>query len=879
METYPYALYWTDVERIKSVPIHRDTSEKTHYTYSINPRARTEFSYYNDEGEASYKTFVLDESHDLGVDAVPQLVDEEVDKNGRVRVLGYKVWIGLDKTKFEEVATKIYQRGIYTSREGDIMSAGSVIHKDKSPADLGRALPFIQDERGFQYIRTALLFENAMKGEVAYYPLTVLALLVGHNDVSFLTPDRMEYNVLRALKSDKFEINRGGSTTQWISAAHDVLGEDVRSVKGSKRVVVMEVGNYGEYLGKLSREKNSTLYVLSRKAYTGSLDVEMIDAMRRNHYEYRGIFAYKVRDLKQTRYIIYYFDKKAVGAVFPPILHEDRGNTPDAPAFPPEAPFEYSDQSTGKLEKKPYYLDNGSLSWTGDMRSKKLPIIADKIDIDALRREGDYNRVAYYFQVLVAGEDKTVKSVWKGDSERSEIVKTVHNPLTNTLLHIYRGGLPTGGRVHTLVPSWSITRVNGRTYCFTMNAHEIDSSVWKALKHLQRDVKLIHVDPSSKHTLLSYSSLIRHWGNLRYSDGVGVYDKVRSGSTLQLASRQRETTETIATLNRWDVYAPYSLPVQTENSPVSLYPLPIIQPVTKLQREDNGDLVWYERDEKNALVVVRVEDGEVVLHDPFGVVDSDWEGENGIYEGRVEWEGKRLVWKLSSSKEVVEWSPEEIIDYISAFIYKVTDLAMMKPPQQRGIKLLAPCYLGSEMKDVSVHAECKVRTGNYASVQDFCAMLGRSDPALVRTVDMIPQHYNKTTIGDVNVYTEARTYVEYEFSAFAYNNRQILENSPAEWTVTSMPKRVLAVRDDRGDNVLLSYYQEVEEEELEISCIVDDVLLYARLPKEWDALLAEYTPKELLEAALESDEPAKIRVSSRIGPNEKAMIDYLLTTM
>ena len=847
MEQYPYASSFTDETVVRSVSNDIDTNRRTTWLYSTSSNPSTEFMYYDDEGNARSRTFLLPQNHDLGLDAVPALVEEGLGLDGGLNGAMYALWTGIVRKEaklsaYDGLVEEIWNGGRFFALGGKAVDREGITHRAAFFRDIGSALPTMEDsEKSYQYTRTALLVENWSNyndDRIVYYPLTVLANLVGKQRVDFLTPTRYEYQCLIALKSfalveDMGEegiylnrvpfIKRTG-VYQWLSLANELLAETVTTTKGAPRVAVVEVEGLNQYLTTLGEGKYESVYVISRSFYkstsVGSLPVE---EMRERGYEYRGMFAYRVAEMKGVVYPIFYFSSKTIGATFPVSLKSRSNN--DAPAFPREAPFDFSERSTGLAHLYPKSTRDGSVSWYGaawsseSRRGTSLPI---------MREEGD--KATYFITLLLPDELPLKKVTRKGRIEKEPITlhRTYHNPTTYTTIPIYRGSVGEGV-THKLPGDWYLTKSGDSWYLHSETAKTIDRDVWSSLSKLQGPLISLPQIKTTRASRLSYSSIVRHWSSLRYQEALS-YSPSLVGSTRQyVTSDGKMTNESIGTVNEFGVYSPYSLPVQTTASPAPSYPLPTLQKGVKLlHRESEGRKITYSfESKKETIVQVEVRDGLVLVHDPYSGVERSVKKEDGIYNATIRENKQGLRWHiLSLSDSLVPWDQVELVDYLLSYYSFITEDDLRSPPSNHIITIHSPVHLEGDTMSVRTLAPTTVGLESNTP-SGFQSLLGRSDPLLVvvgeRESDLVA-----TTVGDVAVYTPSELSPEYTYSPVSPDLSLFLAFDDLEWSERVVPSRRLVITDERKEEYSASYYEDVEGEEIEQSTNLDTLVLYRR---------------------------------------------------
>ena len=884
MKAYPYAHLYTDLEIVRnSQPILEVGNIETNWRLSKSPVASTELMYYNDDGVAQFHTIILPATHDLGIDAVPALVNESKSRSEVKDTRGTRrggkapppkyIWYSgtaADATlwdkmyaklaTFDELSVALAERGQYFTRDGTLtvktLDRDAVQHFDQTYADIGQALPQLEGNRAYHYTRASLYDENwyLHRGRsLLYYPVSVLLHIVGKNRVTFLTPNRMEYNVvesvtnmeqLRAGDGD-YGVYVGDARSPLISrVASDTLKalRTTRQVADSMptfdsetgRVAILEEHQVAlrakEDLSRIHKNYDK-VYVIGRTIYTTPLTQEDISSITRYGFEYRGVLVYQVEG-SIARYPIHYFSRVKVNGQFPPLLPVTRQNN-DAPTFPRRLPYSYAEPVIeGSLNLNSQTIRGGSISYTGIVQKSFIPLSNRVITFP--RDVGDVS--SRFFEVLLPSEiplePLELPRVLTSSSSVPILVSSYVNSLAHTNIEIYSGSTwPRGGTAsvsYALAPEWYITKVEVGDwfywYCDSNSASSISLDVWDALRRLQVQ-DLYHELPfrdTSVKRVASVSTLIRNWRTMRYTRP-SSYEAEWNGAKTTYSYVGDWVSETIATLNEFGVLQLYSLPVQSgAYPPISSYPLPVIlDTLPPLRRESAGTLILYDSE---AAPVVTVRDGHVQMHDPTGMLDTQVDSPDGTYTALII--DNKFV--LGDVTDFDAWNGVDLLDYYLSVLKPLTPLDLELVPTRRLVYIYETMHLEGDLAIVS--ARVPITVGEM-DVDKWTEFLGYTDPELVNSTPR-PEYGHVTEIevdesGTLTCHTSSPLRVEYEFTGAYVPADLLLTLAPL--ATRQVPRRKLAIRGESLESYSYSYYSESDGVELEYYAeLPNGLLLYKR---------------------------------------------------
>jgi hypothetical protein len=837
MEDYPFASYYATEETVTRIGLgsNVDNKNRSVWYYSKNPRRETEMMFYNDEGVAEYRTFTLPIDHDLGIDAIPQLIEEGLYRD-KWMPIGSVMWtkqIGKrHKKDFEELCALIRDRTHYLSSPASLSRAEIPIHKDAFQRDIGQALETITDDDvAYQYVRNQLLLENISaetNNSLVYYPLSILIRLVKGNKFSIIGGNRFEYKTLICLHNykDLKYVEKGimlnkeliierSNVSQWLDIAYE-LSRTRFEVNDGRHVTLMEEGAYN--INRLKKASYSDIvYILSRNVYKGSISPTVLLDLTETGYEYRGLYVYALQGKRDIKYPIWYFSKKIIGVSFPPKIKSLFRNNAAIPFPTKDAQWDYSDRSLGTAGLLPYVVPSGSLSYYGAMMTTEVEL---KEELDIMR-ESPGN---LFIPILLPSKIDMKSTASYVNNEEPSVHYIYSDYLSYTTITVYKGGFGKADITHK-IGNWYLSRKGSNWYLHSEKEKIVKGTVWKKLASLQTHPKALidikrSVDIQSR---LSYSSLVRYWSQLRYSDIKTHNERAWSGDTYQIVS-QNITSSTVATRNSFGVMSYYSLPVQTyDASPESLYPLPIVQEgIKKLVMAKNGQLMSFSTD-SSPVVNVRVVDGEISIYDPLDKMNKAVNVADGTYKARLD---SNLEWTIEGlSSELIPMEERDLLDYYMSHLYLVTEEDLRIPPKVDTIHLYGSVGVSGVLSAVTIHDDAIVASNN---MRDITEIIGRSDDPRRVTVGDIPE-WNKTILDDTIIHTEAVLFRENEYISIRGTTSQLFK-LPHDWNISRINAKTLVVEYLATENVKSSFYSMGDEINIEISSNFGDLILYTAFP-------------------------------------------------
>src|SRR5437899_11259715 len=174
VDTYPYSSNFASIESIEQHTFFVYVSRsKFAWSYDFGKNANTRTVYYNDEGTVSWKRFVYEEDHGIGIDLVPQMLDDNTSETAGMIVWRSKVY----RDAISKLAVLIYNRGTYNDKKNPLPDVSPIYHKDKSMRDFGLAMKHIQnDDERYNYMLNQLVLENVRRKDhnPVYLPLSIL---------------------------------------------------------------------------------------------------------------------------------------------------------------------------------------------------------------------------------------------------------------------------------------------------------------------------------------------------------------------------------------------------------------------------------------------------------------------------------------------------------------------------------------------------------------------------------------------------------------------------------------------------------------------------------------------------------------------------------
>lgn len=740
MDSYPYSSWYLGMETVEEQDSRVSIiAGKFRWPFDSRVNSTAYSGYYNDEGVAEWRRYQLSPNHWLGLDGIPQLIEDEYDFSGEANPIAEVVWRKYAKVReMDALSGAILDRGTFFSRSDVIKKGQTVFHNDAWVRDLGTSLPTLSSDRdvGYNYIRNQLVLEGVRKDHgLPYLPLSVLLELSkdGKDVVSLIKNEGKEavesLILIALLNSDRVKtserglildgrvfVDRSGSTSDLFRLAKEVMVRDgLARVEGGRELIILadlslSVADVSRRIG----DRDATLYILSRLPGDESgLPIPLRSQLEEVGLQYRGTQAYVIGSSLELRYPIWLFRSSKVNVILPipRVLRQNREDVlpfvqlPGVPFLAPN--WHPSTTSTGGALLRDNSHEGGIETFLGI----NYPWIS-RGDVHSLalnRRGGE--RLFFSVPLFPRNLPRGVEVVMSEKAYR--VSQVYHKEFSYTTLIVYEGNFAKGAiQAHPLPGEWSLSSVGDRWFVHSKTATVLTPSLFTELSKLQRGAtaRLLRTLAAESEILqpLSYSAVVRNWNLLRY------HPFSTPTSTLTWLMEKGETrtnatdiTKVLALVSLSGSNETGSLLARNEFGLLDVYSLPVahprlhlgvgqVLPLSSTQKDPyslyfvrEGRRVVYREDVVG--VDVQVTGGLALFSSPFGEVSGELHAtdgvtrlllDDGIYRLRLSESRSWIALSTTPSRQLTPSTIAELLDYYGTFLYRYQVAHLMEIPAQ-----------------------------------------------------------------------------------------------------------------------------------------------------------------------------------------------------
>lgn len=702
---YPYSSFYLTRDEVENSKVEIDVLNLS-FSWPFDSRSKsTRFTgYYNSDGLPGWRRYVLSGTHWLGLDGIPQLIDEEYNFNGEALQLGAAQWKRYRRVSrdFNRVATGILDRGTYFSRTDPVPVAEGIDHRDKFIRDVGMNLSHYPDrDVQYNYVRNQLVLEAIRKdGGLPYLPLSILLSLSRHAEDSVCLFSGIEGVIHDSLfhfnrvtlgsrgvvLDGRVVIDRSGDTISWMRLAHRLSSPLLSSERTRGLVIMTDLRvDVSEVRRRVSPDQRVSLYIIARlPGKESDIPSSLVTEIEGLGLQYRGTQAFSVGKQFELRYPIWYFSSVPVETRFPipARMQENR----DAPNFVqlPEPPFllpwSPSDTSIGRAKLGFIRDKSGIETWTGT-RYPYLTSTAGSFQISRVGDERLFMQIPLFstpnlesIVVTLPPASYHIHSIYRDDRRYTSII-------------VYEGSFAVGDVLAYVLPDgWLLSEYQGNWFIHSDTASLVTAETWSVLVDLQKTATASQLRryAQSHQTILplTFGALVRYWTRLRYNDliegnqeqtrwlmdGGLAGDHATHVSQIQalVQSHHNQTTSSLLARNQFGLLDVYQgIVAHPQSNPSMEYPLPVmtrdIHPAY-LTLDRDGRKIRYDRDVGIDVLVL----GNLVqFQSPLDDIESRITLPDGVYRltlgtgtsQRLRWYGEGEVTSLLPA------TPSDLLDY------------------------------------------------------------------------------------------------------------------------------------------------------------------------------------------------------------------------
>lgn len=698
-DDYPYMSYYLSPDSMEreAVVVSHDGYKWT--TTAGRFMASQHATYYNDKPDelgllTQWKSYVLPLHHNLGLDSIPQLIDEL--SGGKKSAL---------QEGWEEVKDEVIEKSTAVLN-------GEPFYSQLSQTGIDMSL---LQARGtdvdtlYVYIQSQVLQQTVMEGSTPYIPLSVMLAIASQYERSsavFTGMEALVYNYLA--EPEKYSVREDAvylsskkyidrhETQSLLSKAVELL-PDLQGENREGKCVICDT--FTPLIRIPNTDTTRSIYVISREVTSeDQVPISLHNAIIKKGFYYRGTMSYVLNQMNELRYPIWFYDTEEVGSVFPPLLSAK----PNVEVEQHSKSIEWNDEIPSvsiRITKKGSY---STLDSTEDYlgTERYYPTSAPSVSLP-IPREGDE---CVFFRVLVPAKVPGNKvSVLIPRQEVYQLIDIGDELRDYTSLTIYTGSFSQSEKLNAtdMGHGWYLYD----KYLFSTTASSVPVQVWNAIRSIQNKIKpneLIRFAREEEKTLpLSLGSLWRHWTSIRWVsrstdretrwilDGGSVSGSYKGTPVGLYVGTNNMAEKFLLSRNRFGILQAFHRPIGSSAAIMVGLPLPSVGVPVGSYIDTDRDR-WYFSDSSHIIVDVAdnnimttIGDERQVFIPPLRDVLS-FSQPDGKYVATLIRTASDIKWNFQREARAEDRvaSYSDLLNYYSSVYYKVQEKDWLHPPSR-----------------------------------------------------------------------------------------------------------------------------------------------------------------------------------------------------